>query len=548
MPLKAEGPSGNERLSVTGSSGREQAGKSEASQPDLTAAKESTASLFDKYSDTTAAKAELRRTAARGLGHTFVLSGAEFVLRLLFTAVLARLISPEQFGLVMLVTAVTAIADNFRDLGLSTATIQREHVSEQQVSNLFWINTAAGVALALIVCALAPAVSMYFREPRLTAVTMALASTFVLGGLSVQHEALLGRQMRLGPKGLMRLAAFVVSSAAASGLAVAGYGYWALVWREIVRSALIVVGAWSLCRWVPSRPRRDTDVRELVKFGSGLTATYMLGALASSLDRFLLGRIQGAEVVGLYRQSYQLVVAPMSQLMGPLYQVSLPSLSMLQQEPKRFARTYTRIVSIVAMVSMPLSVLTCVWAEEIASVMLGPRWAGAAIYIRMFALGGLLQSVFSTIGFVLVSRGLSSKLLRISTAQVGLRACLMCVGAAWGGLGVATAEVSSTAIAFLPYLRQSLKGSPVSARAFLESLARPFGGSVVLLVVLVALKAGTPAAVGPTAGLALALMLTVVAFPAGVALMPGGVGELTELTKTIRALLDRRHSSGDDSK
>jgi O-antigen/teichoic acid export membrane protein len=497
--------------------------------------------VFERFSDTTAARADLRRTAVRGFGDTFVLSGAEFMLRLVFTAVLARLISPEQFGLVMLVTAVTAVADSFRDLGLSTATIQREHITREQVSNLFWINAASGVLLALGVSALAPLVSTYFHEPRLTPVTMALATTFVLGGLSVQHEALLGRQMRLAPKGLMRLMAFVVSSVAAAGLAALGYGYWALVWREILRSALIVVGAWSLCRWIPGRPRRDVDVRDLVKFGSGLTATYMLTAVVSSLDRFLLGRVQGAGVVGLYRQSYQLVVAPMSQLMGPLYQVSLPSLSMLQDEPERFARAYLRIVSIVAMASMPLSVLVCIWAEEVALVMLGPQWTGAAIFVRIFAIGSLLQSVFSTTGFVLVSRGRSAELLRLTTLQVGLRASMMCVGAAWGGVGVAVADMSSTAIAFVPYLQRALHGSPVSTRAFLASVGRPFGGSVVLAAALIALKMCLPE-VRPIAALGLALIVAVVSFPLGVALMPGGRTELSELASATASVLNRAHT------
>jgi O-antigen/teichoic acid export membrane protein len=508
-----------------------------SSRPDSESKAVASAS-FARFADTTHARANLKHKALRAFSDTLVLGGAEFVLRLGFTAVLARLVTPEQFGIVMLVTAVTAIADNFRDLGLSTATIQREHITHAEVSNLFWINTAAGTLLAVIICGLAPLIALYFREPRVLPVTMALATTFVLGGLTVQHEALLGRQMRLGPKALMRLTAFMVSSLVAITLAAKGFGYWSLVWREIVRSALIVVGAWALCRWVPGRPRRDTNVRELIKFGSGLTATYMVTAVANSLDRFLLGRAQGASVVGLYRQSYQLVVAPMAQLMGPLYQVSLPSLSMLQDEPERFCRAFIRIVALVAMVSMPLGVLVCVFAEEVTLVMLGPQWAGAATFIRIFAIGSILQSVYSTSGFVLVSRGRSSELLRLTLAQTGLRAGMMCVGAAWGGIGVALADVASTAIAFAPFLHWSLKDSPVSTGAFLSAIGKSLGASLILAVTL-ALARMSLSGMRPASALAVAILVTMASFPAGVALMPGGKAELSELRSLGMSLLGR---------
>ncbi|AMY12962.1 Lipopolysaccharide biosynthesis protein WzxC [Luteitalea pratensis] len=493
---------------------------------------------FARFSDTSAAKADLKRNAVRGFSQTLALGAAEFALRLAFTAVLARLVSPEQFGLFMVVAAVTAIADQFRDLGLSTATIQRENITHQEVSNLFWINAAAGVLLAVVISALSPLVSLYFREPRLTAVTIALASTFVLSSLSVQHEALLGRQMRLGPKAVMRLVAFTISSGVATAMAMADYGYWSLVWREIVRSALIVAAAWVLCRWVPSRPRAGTDVRALVRFGSGLTATYMLTSLASGLDRFLLGRLQGAAVVGLYRQSYQLVMAPMAQLMGPLYQVSLPSMSMLQDQPDRFRRAYARIVSIVATVSMPLGVLIAICADEITSVVLGPRWSGAGTFIRIFAVGALVQSVFSTMGFVLVSLGRSAELLKLTIVHTAWRVALMSAGAVWGGYGVAVADVASTATAFLPFLHWAMRGSAVSTATFLTALARPFFASVFLAGALALLRAFLPAG-APATSLAASVGLTLLAFPAAVILLPGGRADVKAVSSMVTSLMIR---------
>jgi len=461
------------------------------------------------------------------------------VLRLGSTAILARLISPDHFGLFMMVSAVTAIADQFRDLGLSTATIQRERITHDEVSSLFWINTMAGLLIALIVCALSPLVALYFHDPRLTAITAALSSTLVMGGLTVQHEALLGRQMRLGAKSGMRLLAFFLSSLLAVLLAFTGFGYWALVWREISRSAFIVLGAWTICPWIPGLPRRETEVGSLVKFGSGLTAAYIIGALTASLDRLILGRFQGATAVGLYRQSYQLVVTPMSQLMGPIYQVALPGLSMLQGEPDRFRDLFTRIVSIVATVSMPLGVFLALYAEEVSTVVLGEQWRGAATFIRIFAIGGMLQSVYSTIGFVLVSRGRSGGLLMLAMLNGILRVVLMTVGLRWGPVGVAVADVATTFIMFAPFIYLSFQDSPITVSAFLGALTRPLTASLLLAAGLLMFRS-TMQFSSPAVTLVMGLLITTMLFPIMWVMLPGGRLELLQLRSAGRLALERR--------
>src|SRR4051794_3165460 len=144
----------------------------------------------------------------------------------------------------MMVMAVTAIADQFRDLGLSTVTVQKEKLTHQEVSNLFWINTVAGLVIALIVCAASPLIAIYYKESRLVPVTCILATNFFWGGLMVQHQALLTRQLKLGYTSFVRLLSSLLSTLLALILAWKGFGYWALVWREIARCALLTVGMW----------------------------------------------------------------------------------------------------------------------------------------------------------------------------------------------------------------------------------------------------------------------------------------------------------------
>lgn len=488
---------------------------------------------FERFAGTSDARSNLKRNAVRAF--TFVLSSsaAELFFRIASTAVLARLISPEHFGLFMMVTAVTALADQFRDLGLSTATIQRAHITHREVSNLFWINAGAGVAMALVVYAAAPLVAHYFREPRLIGMTMVLATNLSLSGLTVQHEALLARQLKHGQKSLVRLLAFILSSLLAIGLAVAGFGYWALVWRELARSMLIVIGVAWACPWVPGLPDRNTDVRGLVSFGRDLTLTYFLTVVASSVDRFLIGRAFGAGPVALYRQPYQLVVTPMNQLMSPLYQVTLPGLSMLQHEPERYRRFYRHALALVAMVSMPLNVFLAVYSREFTLLVLGPDWEQASIFVRIFALGGILRSVMSTAGFVLVSRGDSKTLLRMGVLNTVVMTILMTVGVTRGAVGVALGEVCSVVLMAAPWLYVAFRGSPVSAGLFLSTLALPAASSVAIGIVLSLFRALLPIEAVPLRVATGAVLATVVMGLTWITI-PRGRDEIRGLVSLVR--------------
>ena len=163
----------------------------------------------------------------------------DFAIRFGSVAVLARLLVPEYFGLLSMVTAITSIAERFKDLGLSSATIQKKEITHEQVSTLFWLNAGVGLATMLLVVGLAYPVSLFYSDARLISITAAITISFPLSGMAIQHQALLRRQMKFAHLAGIQIGSSVLSFALAIIMALKGFGYWALVAREVTRSVFM---------------------------------------------------------------------------------------------------------------------------------------------------------------------------------------------------------------------------------------------------------------------------------------------------------------------
>ena len=231
---------------------------------------------------------------------------------LVATVVLARLLTPADFGLIAMVTVITGCTIMLRDLGLSSATIQREDVNHAQVSTLLWVNTAAGALLTLLIMGLAPAIAWFYGRPELVGVAFTLAVLSLLDGLAVQHQ-LAG----------IDLAAQVIGIVVAILMALDGAGYWALVAMQIVTTAMRTALSWAVSGWRPSIVLQISEVRSMLAFGSQLTGARMLNYVARNVDKLLIGRIWSAQDLGIYSKAFAGSVAPFQKVVHSLSRVAV---------------------------------------------------------------------------------------------------------------------------------------------------------------------------------------------------------------------------------
>jgi len=382
-------------------------------------------------------RADLFGRSVRGGAVTLSAQAGKFALRLTETIVLARLLGPEAFGLIAMVMAVTGFLQMFKEGGLSMATVQRENVTHAQVSTLFWVNLSLSAALTVLVIALAPGVAWLYGEPRLTPIALALAGTFLLTGLGIQHGAVLKRQMRFKALAATDLTSMALGVAGAITAAVLGAGYWALVVLHLVQSIVRPVMLWTLCHWRPGLPQRGTGVRPMAAFGGNLTASRFCNMLARKADDLLLGMAWGAGPLGLYTVAYRLLTFPIQQINGPISQTMQPALSRVQSNPEQFRRFYRRALEGVVSLSMPVAVFAVICAKEIILLGFGEKWVEAVPIFQALAPAAIVGSLNVSTGWIFVPLGQTRRQLTITIAGSSITVAAVALGLQWGALGVA---------------------------------------------------------------------------------------------------------------
>jgi O-antigen/teichoic acid export membrane protein len=374
---------------------------------------------------------------ARGGAVTMVSHGLKFAVSIVATAILARLLRPQDYGLIGMVAVATNFIVMFKDLGLSLATVQKSEISSRQISTLFWVNLSLSVLTMIIMIMLAPAVSWFYGDSRLTLITIVSAIGFLIGGLTVQHEALLKRQMRFMALSAVALAAMIVGYTVGIAFAWYGFGYWSLVFSQLALLATDAILVWMICGWRPGLPRRDTGVRSMLSFGGNITAYGTVNYFSKNADNLLIGRFFGPQQLGLYNKAAQLVGLPTDQVHEPVMAVTVPALSRLADSPERYRKAYLRIMEKVLMLVMPAVALLIVASDWIVSIVLGSQWKEAAPILVFMGIAGLFQPVINTAGSVLVTQGRGRHLLYWSLISSPLSIISIIAGLPWGATGVA---------------------------------------------------------------------------------------------------------------
>lgn len=421
---------------------------------------------------------DLKQRTIRGGVARLCAQGATFLIRLGSLMILARLLGPKDFGLVGMVTAFTGVLTLFRDFGLSSAAIQRATVTEEQVSTLFWINMLVGVVLGVFSVAMAPAVAVFYHEPRLVWVMIVLAFGFIFNAAGVQHSAILLREMRFTALAVINTIALLVASVFAIAGAKMGYGYWALVMMTVTFPLGSTVGFWIATAWVPGMPHRQSGIRSMMRFGGTITLNGLVAYVAYNAEKVLIGRFWGADAIGLYGRAYQIVSIPTDNLNTAVGEVAFSALSRLQNDAQRFRSYFLKGYALVLTLTIPITVICTVFAKDVILVVLGPKWMEAVPIFRLLGPTILIFALINPLGWLLWSLGLVGRSLKIALVFAPLIIIGYVIGLPYGPKGVAFAYSSVMALWAIPHIAWCIHGTPISGRDILSAVSRPLASSV----------------------------------------------------------------------
>jgi PST family polysaccharide transporter len=465
---------------------------------------------------------DIGRRSRRGGTILLAAQGLRVLGQLATLVVLARLLPPSAFGLLAMVAALGVILDLVKDFGLSAATIQKQGITHAQVSALFWINAAFGVLLCVALMLAAPALAHFYGQPELKAVAEWLALGFVLSGFTVQHWALLRRQMRFTAIAALETAADLASFAAAIALALAGAGYWALVAQRLVAPALLAAGSWMVCRWRPAVPAAAEGLPELLRFGGSVTASGFATVLARSVDQILIGWLWGPAVLGLYERATRLVLLPVNTINAPVYAAGMPALSRLVDQPDRYRSMFRQIMQKLALLTMPAFAMAAVLAEWLVQILLGPAWAQATPLVALFSVSAAYLPVLMAAGLLYMTQGRTMELVRATLIDAGLCVASILAGLPWGVVGVAASIAIVGVLLRLPVaFWLATRRGPVSMGQIITAVAPAASAALIAAAAVWALRHGLLADAGPTvpgvlligAGGLAAIGLVVLAWP-----------------------------------
>jgi PST family polysaccharide transporter len=368
------------------------------------------------------------------------------------TMILARLLTPRDFGLVAMVTTVTSFLGVFKDAGLSIATVQRERITHAQVSNLFWINIAVSAVTALTLATAAPVIARFYHTPRLIGITLCLSITFLISGSTIQHQALLKRQMRFKAMALIEVGSITVGVLVGVVMALLGYRYWSLVGLSLSTETTGLLLTWSISRWRPQLPVRGSGIGPLVSFGANRVTGDFIASLARGSDNLLIGRFYGSAAVGLYSRASVLLIRPLEQFLSPINAVFIPALSRLQSQPLRYRSTFLRLYEAIALTAFLFTGLFLAMARPLTLVLLGPRWEQAAVIFGGFTIAALCIPLANASTWLFISQGRGRDMLIAQSVNACVIVLSFIIGLRYGPVGVAIAFSISSLVVRVPVL------------------------------------------------------------------------------------------------
>ena len=342
---------------------------------------------------------------ARAVGWSTGAIIAQQALQFGLSVFLMRLLGPHAFGLIGMIVVFTGFAAIFTDMGFGSALVQRQEVTEAHRSSVFWATVLSAAALSVLLIALSPLVARFYHEPSLQPLTACIALSFVAAAPGTIPRSLLQKSMRFDRIALIDVGTLLVSGAVGVGVAIAGGGVWSLAAQSLAGACAGSALSLWLVPWRPKLIWNGRALRDLMRFGAGLTGFSVVNYWARSADNLLVGRFMGPVALGIYSRAYALMLLPLTHVIGVLAPAMFPALSSIQDQKERVRGAYLRAMRLISFIAFPLMLGLLVVARPFVLGLFGTEWAEVAPLIQILCIVGMVQALNNPVGWIYTSQG-----------------------------------------------------------------------------------------------------------------------------------------------
>lgn len=431
---------------------------------------------------------ELKKSAISGIKWSTVAQIGKQVLQFITLIILARLLDPSDFGLMASAIVVIGFANVFRDLGISSAIIQKQEVSIVLFSSLFWLSVLLGVLIMLILILFSSSIAAFFNVPKLASLLNVLALSFFFSGFSIVQQAVLEKKMKFKNLAILELSATFFASLAGIILALLRFGVWSLVIQNVFFSFILSILILSIS---PIKPKFIISIMELksvFNFSANLAGFNILNYFVRNADYILIQKFLGEQQLGYYSLAYRIMLYPLQNITSVVSRVMFPVLSKIQDDNENFRAIYMKLINSIALITFPLMLGLISVNDTFVVAVFGLKWEPIINLIYILVPLGLIQSIYTPAGIIYQVKGRTDWWFRWGLFTGVLFFIAFWMGVKWGIVGVALAYLTMNIITFYPGLAIPFKLIKLKVLNFVVSLNTTLLISVIMFGIVFLIK------------------------------------------------------------
>ncbi|MBU1153070.1 lipopolysaccharide biosynthesis protein [bacterium] len=428
---------------------------------------------------------ELKEKTVSGLRWVGLSIFSTRVLHFVTSIILARLLSPADFGIIAIGFLIIQVLEMFRDLGIGQAIIYKKDEIEKTADTAFILTPIIGISLFALGYLIAPLIAIFFKNASLAPVVKLLALTIVLSSLEVVPSFLLEKELRFKKKVIAEILPTVGYTGVAISLAYLGYGLWSIVYGHVVYKIMSLILIWYISSWRPKFQFNKAISKELLNYGKYIIGSWLLIFIYTHIDSIFIGKILEASALGLYAMAFNIANLPATNITQLVNRVMFPAFSKIQEDKKFYKVTYLKVFKCISIIVIPLSLGTFVIAEDFIKIILGEKWQEAIIPLQVLSFYGLFRALSGTTGNIFMSTGQPKILQRVVMLQLIICLPLLYHTTKFYGIfGISLVMVGSLGIGLIYALKKVSNILEIKPWEYLNCLKQPLIFSLISIFLI----------------------------------------------------------------